>query len=332
MINPPTVAVIVVNWNGRAYLGQCLSALRAQTYRAFEVVLVDNASTDDSVDFVRRQFPEVKLIQLDHNAGFAAGNNAGIRATHSDYVALINNDAYAEPDWLAKSIEAAGPRPDVGLIACKVLFDNDPRVINSAGLALDWAGFCWAWRGGELDRPAETTVEEIFGPSGAAALYRRTMLDEIGLLDEDFFMYAEDADLNWRAQRAGWKCLSVPTARVRHVASATSIEGSRFKAYHLSRNKIWLLIKNVPGRPYAGWWLILIAYDLMAAAWGLIARRDTAAVAGRWAALRGLRRMWRKRQQSPTRTNAYLKLLKPLAAPWQISARFRHTQARSRNS
>ena len=132
---------------------------------------------------------------------------------------MINNDAYAEPDWLAKAIEAADQRPDVGLLACKVLFDDDPRVINSAGLAMDWAGFCWDWRGGQLDQPAETAVEEIFGPSGAAALYRRSLLDEIGLLDEDFFMYAEDADLNWRAQRAGWKCLYVPTARVRHVVT-----------------------------------------------------------------------------------------------------------------
>jgi GT2 family glycosyltransferase len=332
MIDQPTVAVIVVNWNGRAYLEQCLAALRAQTYPAVEIVLVDNASSDDSVAFVKTTFPEVTVIQLDHNAGFAAGNNAGIRATHSDYVALINTDAYAEPEWLAKSIEVAERQPDAGSIAAKLLFAHDPTIINACGLALDWAGFCWEWRGGQLDQPADTTIEEIFGPSGAAALYRRTMLEEIGLLDEDFFMYAEDADLNWRAQRAGWKCVYVPTARVRHVASASSIEGSRFKAYFLGRNKLWLLIKNVPGGRYVGWWLILIAYDLVAVVWGLITRRDTAAVAGRWAALRGLRRMWRKRSQSPTRTNAYLKLLKPLEAPWQISARFKHTQARRRNS
>jgi GT2 family glycosyltransferase len=201
------------------------------------------------------------------------------------------------------------------MLACKVLFDDDPRVINSAGLAMDWAGFCWDWRGGQLDQPAEDRVEEIFGPSGAAALYRRSMLDEIGLFDEDFFMYAEDADLNWRALRASWKGRYVPTAQVRHVASATS-----------------LLIKNVPAGKYLWWWLILIGYDLMTAGWGLIARRDMVAVAGRWAALRGLRQMWRKRSQSPTHTTAYLKLLKPLEAPWRIPARFKHTQARSQKS
>ncbi|MBP7687514.1 MAG: glycosyltransferase family 2 protein [Thermoflexales bacterium] len=324
MMDQPTVAVIVVNWNGRAYLEKCLAALRVQTYRWFEVVVVDNASTDDSVAFVQAAFPEVTVIQLDRNVGFAAGNNIGIRATRSDYVALINTDAYAEPEWLARSIEVAEQRPEAGAIAAKLLFAHDPTIVNACGLALDWAGFCWEWRGGQLDQPADTTVEEIFGPSGAAALYRRQLLDEIGLFDEDFFMYAEDADLNWRAQRAGWKCLHVPAARVRHVASASAIEGSRFKTYHLSRNKIWLLIKNVPGGRYAWWWLILIGYDLLAVLWGLIARRDTAAVAGRWAALRGLRSMWRKRSQSPTRTTDYLKLLKPLQAPWQISARFRY--------
>jgi GT2 family glycosyltransferase len=332
MTDQSTVAVVVVNWNGRAYLDKCLSALRAQTYRTFEIVMVDNASTDDSVDFVRQQFPEVKVIPLNQNVGFAAANNAGIRATRSDFVALINNDAYAEPAWLAEMVEAVQARPAAGMIACKVLFDDDPRLINSAGLVMDWAGFCWDWRGGQLDQPDEVKIEEILGPCGAAALYRRTMLDDVGLFDEDFFMYAEDADLNWRGQRAGWTCAYAPAARVRHVSSASSIEGSRFKNYHLGRNKWWLLIKNAPGGRYIAWGLILITYDVMAVVWGLIVRRDTAAVAGRWAALRGWRRMWRKRQQSPTRTCAYLKLLKPLEAPWRISARFRHIQARSRSS
>jgi hypothetical protein len=323
MIDQPTVAVIIVNWNGRAYLEKCLTALRAQTYPAAEIVVVDNASTDDSVNLVRRLFPEVTLLPLPHNAGFAAGTNAGIRATASDYVALINNDAYADPEWLSRMIAVADRHPDAGMIACKVLRDDDPRVIDSAGLALDWAGFCWTWRGGQHDDPAEAEVTACWGPSGAAALYRRTMLAEVGLFDEDFFMYAEDADLNWRGQRAGWSCWYVPTARVRHVSSASAVAGSSFQAYHLQRNKWWVWAKNVPGGKYLGWWLVLIGYDVLAAGWGLISRCDTASIAGRWAALRGLRRMWRKRADSPTRTSAYLRLVQPLAAPWHIAARFK---------
>lgn len=319
----PLVTIVVVNWNGRAYLEKCLGSLRAQTYPAREIVLVDNGSTDGSIAFVRAQFPEVQIVALPYNAGFAAGNNCAMRAARGDYIALLNNDAYAEPDWLARMIETAEQHPEAGLIACKLLYAHDPRLINAAGLALDWAGFCWEWRGGAVDDPQDSAIQECFGPSGAAALYRRVMLDEIGLFDEDFFAYAEDADLNWRALRAGWRCLYVPAARAYHISSATAGEGSAFKARLLGRNKIWLLVKNVPGGRYLGWWLVLAVYDSLSVAWGLLARRDTAPVAGRWAALRSVRRMWRKRRASPTRTHSYLKLLKPLEAPWKISARFR---------
>lgn len=319
----PLVTIVVVNWNGRAYLEKCLGSLCAQTYPAREIVLVDNGSTDGSIEFVREQFPEVQIVALPYNAGFAAGNNYAMRAARGEYVALLNNDAYAEPDWLARMIEVAEQHPEAGLFACKLLYAHDPRLINAAGLALDWAGFCWEWQGGTVDDPQERVVEECFGPSGAAALYRRAMLDEIGLFDEDFFAYAEDADLSWRALRAGWHSLYVPQARAYHVSSATAGEGSPVKSRLLGRNKIWMLAKNVPGGRYLGWWLLLAAYDLLSVGWGLLSRRDTAAVAGRWAALRGLRQMWRKRRASPMRTNSYLKLLKPLEAPWKISARLR---------
>jgi GT2 family glycosyltransferase len=323
----PLVTVVVVNWNGRAYLEKCLSSLRAQTYPAREIVLVDNGSTDGSIDFVRERFPGVQIMPLPHNVGFAAGNNCAIREARGAYIALLNNDAYAEPEWLARMVEAAEQHPAAGLVACKLLYAHDPQIINAAGLALDWAGFCWEWRGGAVDDPQESAIEECFGPSGAAALYRRAMLDEIGSFDEDFFAYAEDADLNWRALRAGWHCLYVPQARVYHISSATVGEGSAFKSRLLGRNKVWLLVKNVPGGRYAGWWFVLIMYDLLAVGWGLLSRRDTAAVAGRWAALRSLRAMWRKRRASPTRTNSYLKLLRPLEAPWKISARLRRRPA-----
>jgi GT2 family glycosyltransferase len=323
----PLVTIIVVNWNGRAFLEQCLSSLCAQTYPAREIVLVDNGSTDGSIDFVRECFPDVQIMALPHNVGFAAGNNCAMREARGTYIALLNNDAYPEPEWLARMVEVAEQRPEAGLIACKLLYAHDPQIINAAGLALDWAGFCWEWRSGAVDDPQESAVEECFGPSGAAALYRRALLDEVGLFDEDFFAYAEDADLNWRALRAGWQCLYVPQARAYHVSSATAGEGSSFKSRLLGRNKIWLLVKNVPGGRYLGWWFVLVVYDLLSVGWGVLAHRDRAAVAGRWAALRGVRRMWRKRRVSPTRTNSYLKVLKPLEAPWKIAARLRRRPA-----
>jgi hypothetical protein len=199
-------------------------------------------------------------------------------------------------------------------------------VINSAGLALDWAGFCWDWQGGQPDHAAETQVRECFGPCGGAALYRRAMLDEIGLFDEDFFAYAEDADLAWRAQRAGWRCLYVPAARVYHAVSATAGEGSRFKSFMLSRNKVWLLAKNLPGGLNLGGWALAALYDLLAAAYGLIARGDWAAIQGRWAGIMGLPRMLGKRRLAQPASTAYLKLIQPLEWPWNISARLRRLQ------
>jgi GT2 family glycosyltransferase len=143
MAHSPLVTTIVVNWNGRAFLEKCLSSLRAQTYQPHEVILVDNGSTDDSLDYVAATFPEVRVIRLPDNRGFAAANNVGIREATGQYVALLNNDAYAEPGWLAHMVAAAEQQTDVGLVACKLLFAHAPDTINAAGLALDWAGFCW---------------------------------------------------------------------------------------------------------------------------------------------------------------------------------------------
>lgn len=323
------ITSIVVNRNGRAHLDQCLSSLLAQTYQPHETILVDNGSTDGSADYVQASYPAVRVIRLRQNVGFAAANNAAIQQSTGDYVALMNNDAYAEPDWLEAMIKAAEPDPGVGMVACKMLFADAPGVINSTGLALDWAGFCWDWQGGQPDDPSQSIIEERFGPCGGAALYRRTMLDDIGLLDQGFFAYAEDADLAWRAQRAGWRCLYAPAARVYHTASATSGEGSRFKNYMLGRNKVWMFAKNMPGGWRLTWIGLLLAYDLLAVGYGLLTRRDVGAIEGRLAGLLSLPRMIRKRSQLPTWTNDYLRLIRPLEPPWKIPLRFRHIQARA---
>ena len=330
MVQHGLVTTIVVNWNGRDYLDKCLSSLLAQTYHPHEIVLVDNGSTDGSADYVETRYAAVRVIRLPKNTGFAEANNVAMRQATGAYVALINNDAHAEPDWLETMVMAAESDPGVGMVACKMLFAGAPGMINSTGLVLDWAGFCWDWRGGQADDPAEVAIQECFGPSGAAALYRRAMLDDVGLFDEDFFAYAEDADLDWRAQRAGWRCLYVPTARVYHIASATAGEGSRFKNFLLGRNKVWMFAKNVPGGKYIGWIVLLLAYDVIAVGYGLLVRGDWGAVEGRLAGLAGLPRMVRKRHQFPTRTLAYVRLIRPLEPPWKIAPRFRHIQARVR--
>ena len=322
------VSVVIVNWNGQRYLERCLSAVLAQTCLSFEVVLVDNASTDDSVELVARRFPEVQIIQNEKNLGFAAGNNIGIRATSGEVVATLNNDTQADPRWLEELVAAMQGREMVGMAASKMLFAHRPEVINSTGICLDSAGIAWDRRGGELDAMDESSPTEVFGPCAGAALYRRAMLDRVGLFDEDFFCYLEDVDLAWRARLMGWRCLYIPTARVYHVHSGTGQEGSPFKNYLLGRNKVWTIVKNYPSPALFLFLPIILAYDLGSIPYTLLARGDASALRGRLAALRRLSHFWRKRREvQGRRTVPFATLaeyLSPLESPLAVLRRYRH--------
>lgn len=324
----PRVVVIVLNWNGRHFLDRCLRALQRQTYSNAEVVLVDNGSIDGSVAFVRERFPQVRLIVNEQNLGFAAANNQAIRATDSEFVALLNNDTEPAPDWLAELVRAARSDERVGACASRMLFAHQPEVINSAGVALDRAAIAWDWRGGERDDPAACEPEEVFGACAGAALYRRAMLDDIGLLDEDFFAYLEDVDLAWRAQWAGWRTLSVPTARVLHLHSATTREGSPFKNRLLGRNKVWLIAKNYPW-PHILWYLpAILLYDLSALPFVLLRRRDWGPLRGRLEGLGSLSQALRKRLAlRPLRrlpAQVVMSRMAPLTTPWGLWRRYAH--------
>ncbi|UCC65120.1 MAG: glycosyltransferase family 2 protein, partial [Anaerolineae bacterium] len=215
-----SVSVIVANWNGRHHLARCLPSLRAQTYRDFEVAVVDNGSTDGSVGWLAQEHPDVRVLCNPRNLGFALANNQAIRATESPYLVTLNNDTEATSAWLAELVAAAESDAAVGMVASQILLASAPGAIDSAGIEVDWTGTGWQRRRGEAADEAGD-VEEVFGPSAGAALYRRAMLEEIGLFDESFFMYCEDVDLNWRAQLAGWRCWYTPKAIVYHKLSAT---------------------------------------------------------------------------------------------------------------
>ena len=322
MTNHPLLTIVIPNWNGQHLLGRCLTALHAQTWRDFEVIVVDNGSTDGSVAYLRKHFPEVRLIANAENRGFAAATNQGIRATQSQHVATLNNDTEADPGWLAALVAGMKRAPDVGMCASTMLFADRPGVINSAGIAIDRAGIAWDRRGGEPDDPAAITPEEVFGPCAGAALYRREMLDAVGLFDEDFVAYMEDVDLAWRARAAGWRCLYIPQARVLHHHSATGKEGSPFKSFHLGRNKVWLLAKNYPARELWHHVPLAVLYDVAAVFYALLARRDLHALRGRLAGLRGIRRMWRKRSAPCPRGD--VAWLEPITWPWRVPERYRH--------
>ena len=327
MISDAQVTIIVVNWNGRHHLEPCLSALQAQSYQPREIIVVDNGSTDGSVEYLAANFPDVRVIGLKTNLGFAAANNVAIRASSGEYVALINNDAYAEAEWLAKMIAAAEADRSIGLVACKMLFADRPAMINSTGVCVDRAGIAWDRAGGLPDTDPAATPVEVFGPCGGAALYRRSMLDAIGLFDEDFFMYLEDVDLDWRARREGWRCFYVPTARVLHHHSASAGEGSPFKSFQLGRNKLWLIAKNYPFRALWRYIPLIVVYDVAAVGYALIARRDAHALRGRVAAMAGLCRMWQKRSSNSTAVRHDVSWLLPLTAPWRVTQRYQHLAA-----
>lgn len=330
------VSVIVVNWNGRQFLGKCLHSVLAQTYADYDVVVVDNASSDGSPELIRRDFPSVVLIVNERNLGFAAATNTGIRSTSGEYVATINNDAQADPEWLAEVVEAMNSDDSVGMVASKMLFHDRPQVLNSTGISLDCAAIAWDRRGGAVDDPSESSRVEVFGPSAGAALYRRKMLEDVGLFDEDFFMYLEDVDLAWRARLRGWKCIYTPSARVLHVHSGSSLEGSAFKNYHLGRNKIWTIIKNYPS-PQCFYFLPLILfYDLASLPYTVLTRGQLSPLQGRLAALRHFRAVLKKRREIQSGRlvdwSEFSKLLHPLESPFALLTRYRHLQKVISNS
>ncbi len=211
--------MVVVTWNRRDLLRSCLQSLtRQQLKQPFEVVVVDNGSDDGSPEMALREFASqpafrLKLIRNPDNRGFCAANNQGFAASKSEFVALLNNDAEAEPDWLHGLAGAFESGSEIGMAASKILVYEDPRRIDKAGHLIYPDGQNRGRGSGEIDAGQYDRVEEVLWPDGCAAMYRREMLDQIGGFDEDFFAYADDAELGLRARIAGWKCLYIPTAR-----------------------------------------------------------------------------------------------------------------------
>ena len=245
-------SVVIPNWNGRQFLKTCLDSLLTQTYDDVESIVVDNASSDGSRAFIAEHYPEVRLIALERNRGFTGACNRGMEAASGEFIALLNNDTEVDCRWAEAIVDAFCRQPEVGIVASKMLLFERRDRFHTAGdfFRVDGsAGNRGVWQEdvGQFDRE-----EYVFGACGGSAAYRRTMLDQIGLLDDDFFFLLEDMDLSWRAQLAGFKALYLPGAVVYHHLSATG--GGVTASFHDGRNSIWLLAKNMPGsllRKYA---------------------------------------------------------------------------------
>lgn len=241
-------SIIIVNWNGGKFLEDCFNSLRSQTCKDFEIVFVDNASTDNSLDIAKRLSPTynltLKFIELDRNTGFAKGNNEGLKYSSGQYVALLNTDTIADKDWLKNLVETMDANSGAGICASKLIVLGE-NVIDSAGDG--YSTFGHAFKRGEGSLPQNFSEQEyVFGACAGAAIYRRKMIDEIGLFDEDFFLIFEDTDLNFRAQLNGWKCLYMPDAVVYHKVGGSMRNLSSMIAYYSVRNDKLVKIKNLP--------------------------------------------------------------------------------------
>lgn len=242
----PRMSVIILNWNGEPFLEDCLCAMRRQTFRDFETILVDNGSKDGSVEYVRTHFPEVKLLALPENLGFAGGNIAGYAQASGDLVVLLNNDTEAHPSWLEEIQKASHAYPHAGSFASKMMYFDDRGRVENCGFDVGLSGATVDLGRDEIDGPDWAQPRNVFGGCGGAVAYRRSMLEDIGFLDPDFFMTYEDADLSFRAQLRGYGCVYIPGAIVYHRYRATNRKTPSRQVFYSQRNIEWVYLKNMP--------------------------------------------------------------------------------------
>ena len=242
----PVVSVVLLNWNGVHLLPTCLDSLRAQTLQDFEVVMPDNGSTDGSLELVAARYPEVQVIRFPRNMGFCLAMNAGIRQARGEFVLSLNNDTELDPRCLEELVATMRANPRIGICATKMVYYDNPNLINSAGLACSKDGVVVDIGRGQPDGEWFRRPREVLGACAGACLYRRSMLEEIGLFDPDFFISYEDIDIGWRAQLAGWRAAYVPTALVRHREGVTRKIRSRRSLYLAARNNVSVWTKDWP--------------------------------------------------------------------------------------
>ncbi len=240
------VSVIVLNWNGKHHINDCLSSLARQTYQDMEVILVDNGSTDGSITYVYENFPWVRVIALPNNQGFCGGNNRGIEQARGEYIALLNNDTEVEEDWLEKLFEVISGDNTIAACDSKVFFFDQRDTIWSAGAEYTIAGTVQMRGYLQKDRVEFQQLRDVFVAVACSAIYRKSVFDEIGLLDEDFFAGYEDVDWSFRAHLRGYRIVNVPTSRVYHKVSATHKYNSDDYVYNGQKNVTAVFLKNMP--------------------------------------------------------------------------------------
>lgn len=334
----PEISVIVLNWNGKHFLEDCLGSLRRQTFQDFETILVDNGSSDGSVEYVCSNFPEVRLLALRDNRGFTGGNIVGYEQSSGSLIVLLNNDTEAHPCWLDEIHKASLIYVQAGSFASKMMYFDERNRVENCGFDVGVEGATVDLGRNELDSPAWGQARPVFGACGGAVAYRRNMLADIGFLDNDFFMTYEDVDLSFRAQLRGYGCVYVPGAVVYHRYRATNKKTPSRQVFYSQRNIEFVWIKNMPGGLMVRSAPLRVLYELAAAVYFMKQGAGSAFLKSKWEVFRHLPSLLRKRKEIQARrtaTNAEMRQKlrtsvlaskwQKLRAAWNISAESRVT-------
>ena len=298
MERQPTVSVIIVNYNSGSLLSKVLRSLDRQSFKDFCVVIVDNASTDESLACIRSPYTfALEIIKSPENVGFAAANNLAARSQNTKYVLFLNPDAFPEDDFLENIVLVAERMLNYQLFSPLLMSADDPEIIDGLGDVYHYSGLVWRDGHGENASASPAHDVEIFSPCAAAALIRGSVFRELGGFDEDFFCYLEDVDLGFRARLLGYRSLLVHGVRVWHMGSAITGRNSDFSLYHGHRNLVWTFVKNMPGGLF---WLLLpahVALNIFSIIWFSLRGRGRIIMKAKIDALRGIPKMWRKRRE-----------------------------------
>jgi GT2 family glycosyltransferase len=306
----PQISVIVLSWNGKHFLETCLTALRRQTFEDFEVILVDNGSTDGTAEYIGENFPEVRIVVLKENRGFTGGNMVGYGRANGELILLLNNDTEVDDCWIRELHKASQEYPAAGIFASKMMLFSMRDRIDNCGFDLMAAGMTVDLGRGEQDSDEWSAPRSVFGACGGAVAYRRSMLEKIGFFDPDYFMTFEDLDLSFRAQLAGYDCIFVPNAVVYHHYRGTMTKYPARQVYFSQRNIEFAYLKNMPLALILRYLPRRILYELGAAIYFTRTGAGKAFFKAKLDTIRTLPRLLEKRKQIQKRrtiSNAQLR-------------------------
>jgi GT2 family glycosyltransferase len=292
----PGVSVILVNLNGGKYLARCLEALASQTFTGFEIIVIDNGSSDGSVDNLEADWPGIRLVRLKQNEGFSAANNIGAQLAAGRWLAFLNSDAFAAPDWLGNLVKVAEANHLYQFFASRILLARDNTLIDANGDVYHVSGNAWHRDHNQPASLSHLEPDEIFSACAAAALYSREAFLQVGGFDKDFFSYHEDVDLGFRLRLQGYRCLFVPEAIVEHVGAITFGVESNFTIYHVHRNLVWCYWANMPGNYVWRYFPAYLAGNLIFFIYYLLRGQGKAILKARWDALLGMGMALKKRR------------------------------------